>query len=228
MAQIWTDQSNSISNIPVCNVNEAFRFQWNFVTFSGETQGDAQVRWRKANTFSSVRDRIQQGDTVWSMPLTIERFEDTTTWVLSGGQYVPPASGRRYSNRTTVDFPVGYFPLGMWFIQVRAITYDSAGNTDGTWGGWSTHCIEFVDYTQNQYNQGSAPSVVVGPKFPNEGQYAFNVEVMSEAGVTSLSPDSNTFNVWETNKYLYDGSNLKAVPELSNDGTMTYRVKRTT
>lgn len=229
MAQIWSDVTYAMSNTDVSNTYKGLKFQWYFITFSGETQVKAQVRWRKANTFSSVFDRMRVEDNVWSTPIEVGRFEDMTTWTLSGGQYIPPADNlRKYTNITAVDFPEGFFSPGVWFIQVRAVAAQSDGTTDGIYGGWTTHTIEIVPHFQEQYSAGANSSVIVGPIFPNEGQYAFSVEVMSEAGVTNQSADSATFFVWETNLYtLYNGS-IQAVAESrkNSDGTVV-RVKRT-
>jgi hypothetical protein len=58
---------------------------------------------------------VRDDDIAWSPVIPVGRWEDKTTWTLSGGQLVPPAEGSRlYANIRHVDFPVGYFTEGMW------------------------------------------------------------------------------------------------------------------
>jgi len=232
MAQIWTDPDYAMSNIIISNTYQALRFRWYFVTFSGEAQETAQVRWRKSGAgITTIYDRMTVPESAWSTPVTVGRLEDTTTWTLQdidpgagvNMQYVAPAAGsRRYSNITSIDFPVGYFSNGVWFFQVR---FKAVGETE--WSGWATHNIEISSSYGYQDYEGSGAAAVVGPNFPNEGAYTFKVEVMSEAGVTTESSDSAAFNVWETNKYLNNGTNVVAVPENIHDGTQVERARRT-
>jgi hypothetical protein len=222
-----------MSNVIYPNNTEALRFYWQFVTFSGETQVAAQVRWRKAG-FSNLPNTLERlnggnSDSNWSTPIQVDRFEDTNTWTLVGGQFVPPAaSARRYSNVTYVMFPAGFFTEGVWLIQTRMITAAADGTTDGVWGSWSTHNVEINSYARMGEWSNSGTSQVTFPVFPVEGQYVWKVEVMSEAGVTAESADTNTFNVWQTDKFINDAGTTKAIPEFWNNGTTTGRVKRNT
>jgi hypothetical protein len=225
MAGIWTDVAGAHNNISVSNVNEVWRFRWIYATFSGEEQEKAQIRWRKAglSNLPTPLERISGGsDSQWSTPYDIGRLEDTTTWTLVGGQLTPPASGRRYSNIVYIDFPLNTFTSGTYFFQVRQWT---VGATE--WSDWSSHAVEFVDYRAYQDFDGAGTSALVDPAFPNEGNYAYRVEVMSAAGVTSESTNSAVFKVWDTNRYIHDGTNVKAIPEHFNDGTVVRRTRRT-
>jgi hypothetical protein len=47
MASIWKDTSTAMNNEIFTNSYEIFKFMWDFITFSGETQDQAEVRFRK-------------------------------------------------------------------------------------------------------------------------------------------------------------------------------------
>ena len=242
MPQIWDDVQGAMTNMTVSNNQGILRFRWAFVTFSGEAPVEVWLRWRKADTKPdgsglSLRDRIRRDEGQWqgyeTLMTKVYRLEDRTTWVLSGGQLVPPADNlRRYSYTHHVDFPTGKFSDGFYIFQasIKAFT-DGAGVlttlTDAE-QGWTTHRLEINQFDDVQEFTGSSTGQVKGPGFDREGVYAVKVEVMSEAGITGESAEVQ-FNVWDTNKYLKnaDGS-LPAVPENFHTGTQPVRVRRTT
>lgn len=230
MATVWSDVTNAMNNQFNSNKFVTFSFVWQFITFSGETQDSAEVRWRRADDATTIatsgaigfmRPEDPAYSNLYSSPLTVGRFEDKTTWTISGGDYVPPAEGnRRYSNITHVTFPLNFFSEGVWIIQVRIKP------TGQDWTGWSSHKIEINQYDDRQSFETSATAVVKGPNFGAEGIYGGRVEVVSACGTSAVS-NEQTFDVWETDKYLKDGADIRAVPELRNNGTITGRVKRT-
>jgi len=224
MAAIWTDQGVT-SQVIVDNKTSDLMYKWFYVTFSGEVQAMAQIRWRKADIFSSISDRMNVPDSVWSTPLQVNRLEDRTTWVLSGGQLVPPAeASRRYSEIKHVTFPIGKFSDGVWFFQVR---FKNVGSEGGDWSGWATHLVEISEYDDRSIVYGTATTFTKGPSFPNEGTYGMVVQTMSAAGVLSAVSAEQTFDVWETNKYISRGGLIDAIPENWHNGTQSVRVKRT-
>lgn len=227
MAQVWTDISAAMNNEIYANAQLTFQFVWQFVTFSGETQDAAEVRWRKFGAANAVAsggmfEFMRAGDALWSAPVSVGRLEDTTTWTLSGGQYVPPAeANRRYSNITNVNFPLGFFSPGIWGIQVRIKP------TGQDWSGWSTHRVEISDYDDRQQFITSTGAAVKGPAFPNEGTYGVRVEVVSSVGISAVSAEQQ-FNVWETSKYLKDSNGVvRPIPENTlNEVNNIVRVRR--
>lgn len=238
MPQIWDDVNNAPTNVTLANNQNTLRFRWHFITFSGEAPVEVVVRWKKASSYPngtvlSLRDRIRKDEAQWSgwssFSTTVYRLEDRTTWVLSGGQLVPPAeASRRYSYTHHVDFPINKFSEGYYIFQVSILSY-----TDNTGAvivvadpGWTTHRLEINDFDDQQTYPGSAQAAVKGPGFDNEGVYGVKVEVMSEAGITAESAEVQ-FNVWNTNKFLKkDDGTVPAVPELIHTGTQPARVIR--
>lgn len=213
MAQIWPDVSDAINNVVWDNSSQTFRFRWAFVTFSGETQDKAQVRWRKAGLAGLTPRQISQmGDDIWPAAnyATVGRLDSSIT------------SG---FNVTAIDFPVGSLSPGVWIFQVN---FWQTGATD--WSGWTgAHRVEITPYGERQAYSGAATTVVKGPHAQVEGQYGARVEVVSEAGITNVLPTESVFNVWETNRYMkMPNGDLKAVPEHRHSGTIIGRVERTT
>lgn len=223
MAQIWTDIASSMNNEIYPNAQVSFQFEWDFVTFSNETQDAGELRWRKLNSNTSVQnvgvyDWMRNADSLWTTPsVQVGRFEDTTTWTLSGGQYVPPVDAdRRYSNITHVDFPVGFFSPGVYAFQARMKP------TGQEWSTWYLHRVEISEYADRQTFITSSTGAVRGPAFPNEGTYGVRVEAVSAAGVSAVSAEQQ-FNVWQTDKYIKDSGNIvRAIPE----NTFTDKVVR--
>lgn len=228
MAAIWRDLSDSNNNVVLANNQENLVFRWKFITFSGEAQEFAEIKWRKmgaANLYASagiigfMRDSTDTA-AIWSTPVQVGRLEDTTTWTLSGGQMVPPIeANRRYTDIEQVVLPLNTFTAGTWAFAVRAKPVGQ------DWLGWTVHKVEISDYSDRQNFAGSSAAAVKGPAFPNEGEYGVRVEVMSAPGITTMSSEQ-TFDVWSTDKYLLSGGIVQAVPEHRHNGTTVGRVRR--
>lgn len=212
MAQIWIDSGNSMNNIVVDNSVETFRFIWQFVTFSGETQEKARVRWRKGGYANyNIRQISEFPEDIWPAANMVEVSK------------LPLPNG---FNITNIEFPIGKLTPGVWVFQVNMF---QTGASD--WSGWSgNHRIEITPYDERQLVtgvNGTSSSIVKGPHGQTEGAYAARVEVISTAGISALSSETPPYNTWETNRYIMDsGGNLKAVPEWVNDGTRTKRIRR--
>jgi len=209
MAQIWVDNSDSMNNIIVDNAVQMLRFEWDFVTFSGEMQDAAQIRWRKAG-YAGLNPRL------------ISTMNDEV-WPAANYATVGRHSFSYGYNITSLAFPTGTFTPGIWFFQVN---YFQTGASD--WSGWSaSHKIEISPWEERTVWSGSAGAQVKGPHFQTEGQYGARIEVVSEAGIVGALSNEVTYNVWETNKYLKmpDGT-VKAVPEHRTSETETGRVTR--
>lgn len=224
MAQIWSNQTYSMSNVFADNAMADFIFVWQYITFSNEVQAMAQVRWRKAGVYNTMAERISIPDSLWSGMLEVSMLEDRTTWVLSGGDLVPPVAGsRRYSEIKNVAFPMGKFSDGVWFFQVR---FKNVGAEASDWSAWVTHKIEIGPYSDRGVFYTNSNLVIKGPNFASEGVHGTSVAVMSEAGILSADSAEQIFDVWDTNRYTLNSGVVDAVPEFYHNGTKVVRNRR--
>lgn len=238
MPQIWDDVTGAITNVTMSNNQSNLRFKWAFVTFSGESQVEVVIRYRKANSYPngtalSIRDRIRRDEAQWVnyAGIVVSRTEDMLGYVASGSTFGPPSGTPvKYNYTYHIDFPTNTLSEGFYVFQVGISKFtDNTGTVITVLPadmGWTTHRVEISDYDDQQVFTGTSTSATKTPAFQNEGLYGIKVEVMSEAGITAESTES-TFNVWDTNKYYNDAGAIEAVPEHYNDGTQTVRVKRT-
>lgn len=203
MAGIWADIDSSMSNIIENNKTESLVFSWLYVTFSNEQQEAAEVRWRKAGTFSSIHQRIYYQENSWTGFASVGRHPTD-------------------SNIESIYIPVGTLSDGIWYFQVRQKTVGVAD-----WSGWTTHRIEIDEYGDHSVSDGTALSVIRAPVWPTEGTYGTSVRVMSEAGILSAwSPDAQ-YDVWDTNKFVkLANGDVVPVPENRMEGTLVGRVMR--
>ena len=200
MAQVWRDVTGAYTNIYMDNKTGILRFKWHFVTFSGETQVEADVRYRKANVYSSISDRMNVPDTVWA-----------------GSIHVWNQGFAVGGNITAVDFPIGTFSEGVWFFDVNILP---SGTTD--WTGYSaSHKIEITEYDHRATKYSSANVEAYDPHFDTEGTYGAKITVMNNAGAITTSAEQQ-FDVWDGALYLHHGGMVQSVPTSreQSDGTI--------
>lgn len=224
MAAIWRDVEGSPNNDVYSNTDKVYRFKFRWITFSSEALEKAEVRWRKAGNAAKavhgIKSVMQDQDAEWFGPVTISRFEDTTTWTLSGGQYVPPAeASRKFSNIEFMDFPVGALSNGVWVFQVRGKV------TGGDWTGWVNHRFEINTYENLTVSDSSASSVTLQPNFPAEGGYGVRVTAVSASGIDVTSAPV-AFRVVDTDRHILVGANTTPANEYIQTESGTERVTR--